>query len=268
MFKLTSIAALLIVGPLAAQTTSGQQPILPILDCLKVERQAHQRAIAYWGYINPNSAPITLPVPSAQNFFLPSPADVGQPSVFPPGEHHFVFETIFPASSHQTWQLDGVTGVIVADPVNADCPSYLVFKGDWVSGAGYVDGDVVRHNNMYFEAKPVGTFDPSALPTITTTTPPPSPGWSVVTPSTTPIMNLPGSGAPGFTSGPFITSSVNTFPNNGKITINDPNILPTSIVLVQYVGGQLLPPAALNVVAGAFTAVGLPGQKFRYAVMN
>jgi hypothetical protein len=66
----------------------------------------------------------------------------------------------------------------------------------------------------------------------------------------------------------FGPSQVYTVPSNGRLTITDPHVTPTSLLVLQYVGGNLLSPIALNVTSGKFTVVGLPRKQFRYVVMQ
>ena len=66
----------------------------------------------------------------------------------------------------------------------------------------------------------------------------------------------------------FPSAQAYTFPRDGTLTIVDSHITPSSMITLQYVGGALLPPAAINIQAGRFTAVGIPSRQFRYVVIN
>lgn len=66
----------------------------------------------------------------------------------------------------------------------------------------------------------------------------------------------------------FPSALSNTFPNNGRLTISDPNVKAESVIFLQYIGGEILPPVALNIRSGQFVVIGLPGKKFRYVIFN
>lgn len=68
------------------------------------------------------------------------------------------------------------------------------------------------------------------------------------------------------------SAQVYTFPASGMLTIEDPNVTPRSVILLQYVG-DLRPrsPRKLSVTDlqdGQFTATGHRGRQFRYVVFN
>jgi hypothetical protein len=72
--------------------------------------------------------------------------------------------------------------------------------------------------------------------------------------------------------GIFPSAQVYTFPASGMLTIEDPNVTPRSVILLQYVG-NLRPrnPRELSVTDlqdGQFTATGHRGRQFRYVVFN
>ena len=56
-------------------------------------------------------------------------------------------------------------------------------------------------------------------------------------------------------------------PKNGLLTITDARVTPASVLVLQYVGGSLLPPIAIEVKAGKLTVAGLAGKQFRYVVI-
>ena len=65
-------------------------------------------------------------------------------------------------------------------------------------------------------------------------------------------------------------SLVYKFPHDGILTIIDPNVTSTSVIILQYVGGEGNPKEliVLHVGAGQFTAQGKKGRRFRYVVFN
>jgi hypothetical protein len=242
--------------------------VQPFVECVKVERRSGLVTIAYVGYHNPGSQPVTLPAGTADNFMLPTPPDRGQPSVFEPGEHHFVFAVVIPAHSQLLWSVNG-NRAVASDAM--PCPSYLVFKGDWEAGTAYLDGDVVKFNGYYYQAIAT-TVQGTLLPVVDFAGTPQDSGapWHVVNPNTYPVMNLPPAAAPGPPPGASVVLSADTFtfPRNGRLTINDARITAESVVQVEYVGGNLLPGVVVDIAAGRFTAIGLPGKKFRYVLIN
>ena len=75
-------AALFTVGALFVNAVpAAAWQIQPFVECVKVDRRSGGWAIAYFGYHNPGSQPVTLPAGTAENFMLPTPPDRGQPSV-------------------------------------------------------------------------------------------------------------------------------------------------------------------------------------------
>jgi hypothetical protein len=68
--------------------------------------------------------------------------------------------------------------------------------------------------------------------------------------------------------GIFPSTQTYTFPRSGELNINDPNVTINSMIYLQYVGGNIIPPIAVNVRNGAFTARGFSGRQFRYVVVN
>lgn len=68
----------------------------------------------------------------------------------------------------------------------------------------------------------------------------------------------------------FPSTLVHTFPQEGVLMIEDPNVTPDSAIILQYVGGERNPkaPIVLSVETGQFTAQGSKGRQFRYVVFN
>lgn len=265
-------AALMTVGVVFfTDLPAAAWEIQPFVECVKLERRSGLYFIAYFGYHSPNSQPVTLTPGTEDNYILPTPPDRGQPGVFEAGERRFVFSLIFPTGSQLIWTLNGRKAVASS---SMPCTSYLVFRGDWEEGRVYLDGDVVKFNGYYFQAialtPPQGAF----LPVVDFAGTPQSPGapWHVVNPNTYPVLNLSVGAAPPPPPPPGadiqLSTDVFTFPKNGRLTITDARITPDTVVQVEYVGGSLLPGVALDIIAGRFTAIGLPGKKFRYVLIN
>jgi hypothetical protein len=170
------------------------------------------------------------------------------------------------AYSQVHWTLN--TGVVTRRSVASDsqlCPSYLIYRGEWAPDVDYIDGDVVKVNGLYYQG--IGrTIVPGYFPAVPKTGTPEgsSSDWHVVNPHAYPILNFPAAAG----ANVLLSTDVFTFPRNGRLTITDARITPDTVVQVEYVGGSLLPGLAVDIAAGRFTAVGLPGKKFRYVLIN
>lgn len=80
----------------ASKPPAPTQPVTPILEC--VANMGNGVYKARFGYNNPNSVGITIPV-GLYNKFTPHPLDRGQVTTFAPGKHEKVFEVTFNGSS-------------------------------------------------------------------------------------------------------------------------------------------------------------------------
>jgi hypothetical protein len=89
--------------------------IQPVLECTLPD--GNGTMIARFGYRNDNPFNVAVPV-RWQNFFVPAPIQRGQPVVFAPGRHRFVFETGFSRGA-LVWFLDGRIAVSTDAPVQA-----------------------------------------------------------------------------------------------------------------------------------------------------
>ena len=77
-------------------TNKVAKPIQPMLEC--VVFQSGVPSAAVWGYSNPNSFPVTIPI-GTTNGFAPGPLDRKQPQVFQPGRLVGAFQTPFAGAS-------------------------------------------------------------------------------------------------------------------------------------------------------------------------
>jgi hypothetical protein len=80
-------------------------------------------------------------------------------------------------------------------------------------------------------------------------------------------------GAPGPQGPPgnpnvFPSAQAYTIPRGATLTVLDSHVTASSVITLQYVGGDLLPPVAINIQSGRFTAVGIPNRQFRYVIVN
>lgn len=262
--SLLAAALAVLVTVFANEGRAAAQEVHPFVDCVKVERRGQTQMIVYFGYNNSGSEAVTLNAGSSQNFILPIPTDAGQLSVFEPGEHHFAF-TLYRPVSKEVWSLQGHKAM--ADGTSLPCQSYLFYRGDWVSGTFYHDGDVVSFDGRYYQAISFDTSGPlPAIAAVALTPEENAAEWQAMSPAQYAVMNLPGSGGSG--SNVILSTAAYTFPRNGRLTIADARITADIVVQVEYVGGNLVPGIAVDITAGKFTAIGLPGKQFRYLLIH
>jgi hypothetical protein len=105
---------------------SPQNHLTPILDCIDIGGDGS--ITAHFGYTNSwTNVPAGKPPPGPQNWFLPAPADRGQPSQFQPGTFSDVFTVTFtPTSGNPNieWRLSDANGEFnsaIADASSARC---------------------------------------------------------------------------------------------------------------------------------------------------
>ncbi|MGQ9827732.1 MAG: FG-GAP repeat protein, partial [Roseiflexus sp.] len=89
--------------------------IQPVLECTLPNGDG--TTIARFGYQNRNAFSVAIPV-RWHNFFVPAPLQRGQPVVFAPGRHRFIFEIGFSRGA-LVWFLDGRIAVATDAPVQA-----------------------------------------------------------------------------------------------------------------------------------------------------
>jgi hypothetical protein len=75
-----------------------------------------RESTAYYGFFNLLSTSVTLPVGTADNFFLPGNPNVGQPSTFPPGAFRNQFAAPLHSFRDQIWVLDSMIQVARRTP--------------------------------------------------------------------------------------------------------------------------------------------------------
>jgi hypothetical protein len=93
-----------------ATPTNTPEPvnIQPILEC--VTNNGGGSYTAFFGYDNPNTYAVNIPV-GGQNGFTPPPQDRGQPTTFLPGRQFFVFSVNFGGSPPIGWHLESSTAM-------------------------------------------------------------------------------------------------------------------------------------------------------------
>ena len=97
--------------------------ISPVLECVVFQSGAPN--VAVWGYSNPNSFPVTIPI-GATNGFAPAPQNRGQPLVFHPGRLVGAFQTPFAGATTLAWTVGRRT--VTASSSSARCTATLELR--------------------------------------------------------------------------------------------------------------------------------------------
>ncbi|MBI5667966.1 MAG: thrombospondin type 3 repeat-containing protein [Chloroflexi bacterium] len=92
-------------------TIKALEKVSPVLECVAVNGEGSYHA--YFGYNNPNSIAVTIPI-GPNNEFVPAPQDRGQGTIFQPGRQVDVFSFSF-NGSNQVWKLNGITATASSD---------------------------------------------------------------------------------------------------------------------------------------------------------
>jgi hypothetical protein len=261
------LASALCVVALAFFPGAAAAQVIPLADCV-TDGSSPGLVQALFGYRNLESTVVAIPV-GQDNFFMPDPADRGQPTTFEPGEFHRVFAVEFVANGGATWVLSGVQA-----PANAALPSCDLpptWLGPW-------DATVTYEKNQI-----VSLLGSSWIAVRRNSGQPPDTGadWELLAqrgdtgprgaqgdPGPQGIQGPQGvPGEPGI-SPAFPASPIFTVPATGRLRIADPNVVADSVVFAQYVGGSLLPPAVTDVADGQITILALPQRRIRYVVFK
>jgi len=124
---LVILAGVILVALAAAPraAASPQNTLLPILDCVDVNTDGS--VTAHFGYVNNWGNQVTVPAGKTsgggQNWFLPDPADRGQPSQFSAGTYNDVFTVTFTSATLE-WRLSDVNGAydsVIASSSSSRC---------------------------------------------------------------------------------------------------------------------------------------------------
>jgi len=109
----------------ANSAASPQNHLTPILNCIDVNGDGS--ITAHFGYSNSWTNQVTVPAGKTsgggQNWFLPDPADRGQPSQFAPGTYNDVFTVTFTSPTLE-WRLSDISGAygsVVVDANSSRC---------------------------------------------------------------------------------------------------------------------------------------------------
>jgi len=131
------VTAVMLVA-VTGSAASPQNHLTPILNCIDVNGDGS--ITAHFGYSNSWTNQVNVPAGKTsgggQNWFLPAPADRGQPSQFDPGTFSDVFTVTFtPTGANPTleWRLSDVNsgyGSAVADAGSSRCTPVPAFGFD------------------------------------------------------------------------------------------------------------------------------------------
>jgi hypothetical protein len=248
--------------------------------------------IAILGYQNTNPLTVTLKI-GVKNFFFPSPEDRGQIEQFSPGIQHSAFTIIWNPNLQPTitWVLDTRTVMASLDSPRCTKPdSGISVKGPWNSTTDYAVKDVVSYLGSSWIARrdnvnvlpaegddwmllaqkgDTGPQGPKGDTGTTGTMGPVGPQGTIGPMGPLGPQGIQGlQGPPGPSGNTLTASQTYTFPRRGPLTIIDTRVTANSMILLQYVGGDIVPPFAINIMAGKFTAVGIADRQFRYIVIN
>ncbi len=97
-----SLVLMPVVAPVVVQAAEGD--VFPTLQC--VTNNGNGTYTAYFGYVNNSSSSVSIPIDEthSKNMFTSNPKDRGQPTVFLPGTHEFVFSVVFDGNKI-TWMI-------------------------------------------------------------------------------------------------------------------------------------------------------------------
>jgi hypothetical protein len=255
---------------LAACPRVAQAQVIPLADCV-TQGSDPSRLQAWFGYRNSDPTVVFIPL-GPDNFFVPPPADRGQPTSFETGEFHRVFSVEFPSAGLVTWTLASVQAP--ADRTLPSCDGPLTWLGEWDATLTYETNQIVSYLGSSWIAL---RRNSGQLPQA-------GADWNLLAQKgdvgvqgergergaegPQGIQGLPGAdGAPGF-SPAFPASTIFTVPATGRLTIADPNVRADSVVIAVYVGGSLLPPAVTHIGDGQIGILALPGKRIRYVVFK
>jgi hypothetical protein len=186
-------------APTATPTPSAETgPVSPVLEC--VMAQGVGRFTAVFGYKNPNSDPVAIPV-GKQNRFHPAPEGRGQPTTFQPGRREGVFKAQF-HGDRLVWVLGGRTAT--ASSESKRCAA----DGEPASPTPAATATATVTATTAPTQTPAPTSTPTPLPTATSTptTPPTHTPTPAPTNTPTPTNTPPPTATPTHTPSPVPTA--------------------------------------------------------------
>jgi len=299
----------LALAALPARQVSAQTQVIPLPPCVRYHISTNTLD-AYFGYAATAAAHFDV---GPDNFFSPGVLFRNQPLDFEAGVHDSVFVTFFQVSASTpqvTWSVNGRFAVAKVGSRPCDPPQNY---GEWNPATAYEQNVVVSLNGVlwyspynlvsspnlnvqpgtnpaYWElfASGVGLQGDPGSPGA-----PGPPGQSVIGAAEPPDINCPNggvrytditgirfvcNGAPGPQGQPgntsvFPSAQIYACPSSGTLTILDPNVTSTSLIVLLYVAGGVPPavyqnPLLISSAPGQFTVSGVAGKPFRYAVIK
>jgi hypothetical protein len=120
-------------------TAPPAQPLTPRLEC--VERAPNGGLLAHFGYDDPGTDAVDIPVSAEDNGFDPVPLDRGQPTHFDPGHHEDVFQ-VESNGGDLTWTLTGNAVTAAHDSPSCQASITVVKKLNPAGDAGRFDLEI------------------------------------------------------------------------------------------------------------------------------
>jgi hypothetical protein len=276
--------------------------VTPTIDCIDAAgttSAGDPQVTAWFGYNNPNSAAIEIPLGS-DNIVLQLPNfRTGQTTTFQPGVHRRAWSTTFVPAQQPLVQWVLQRAEVSADSADPSIPSCaatgnIVWAGVWAAGTRYTTDELVTFGGGSWLGSAISTGDTPALD---------SPSWVQL--AARGPAGADGAGGPagpkgadgaagpagpkgadgaagpagpkGADGAPGPARDRTTFPaartyrldHHGTATIKDPHITATSMIVVQYVGSgprTLKPTRVVSTRRGAFTVAGTARAQVRYVV--
>jgi collagen triple helix repeat protein len=241
--------------------------ITPFVECVSFNEAQNELSINF-GYISTFSDRIFVPIGDA-NFIFPPPADRNQTTFFTPGVVHQAWSTttLLDQTSSITWTVNGVSVTASNDPnvycSGRSCPAGPIGPTGLTGAQGQTGAQGATgpqgQTGQQGAAGATGPQGPAGPQGPQGPTAPQGPQGATGPQGAAGNNNV------------FPSSQVYQFPGSGVITISDPHVLATSMILAQYVGATGVGGAATvvtDVENGKFTVTGTGSRRFRYFVFN
>jgi cysteine-rich repeat protein len=133
----------------AANCTIEIQKVSPILECVRLENNGSYTA--FFGYLNPNTVNVTIPI-GPENKFTPPPQDRGQPTTFLPGRTPYYPNALFSIpfnGSDLVWTLNSKTSTASSNPAQrctAICGNGIIEQSEQCDDGNTIGGDGCSSN--------------------------------------------------------------------------------------------------------------------------
>lgn len=113
-------------GWIADDCSVPETEIIPTVSCVgETGLPVGEDLIAFFGYSNKAGSQIALPI-GTDNFFQPSPADRGQPTMFDSGDHISVFSVTMSSADTLSWVLGFGAATVSSSAANAGAAPWCV----------------------------------------------------------------------------------------------------------------------------------------------